>query len=449
MSEAFGVESGLAAALVTALVLWLLLPLAVRWRLVDIPHGRKNHDTPTPFIGGVAILAGVVAVGATSIGSAEHTGFALGCALLAGIGLLDDKYDVKWYWRVLAQVVATLSMVYVDGVRVEHFGPALGLHGDSLGAMSVPFTVIATVGLINAVNMVDGIDGAAGSLVAAALLLLAGAAWYSGNVGVSHSAVLLLGAVVAFLAHNMRFPWQPRARCFLGNTGSTFLGFAMAWLAFRLTQNSHHPVSPVLALWFLPIPVMDTLVLMVRRIRNRRSPFSADRNHIHHLIEDAGIGPTRASLLLAGTTLACGLAAGQALRADVPEPLLLAVFGLMCFGWYWLSRSRQRAIACIRALLASRPASPAPAFSGARTLARVGLAGDAGMTSPVPVIAVMRIGGRRAEPLYPIDGETDGTLPVHLDRDIAPGDERERACYVSSPVPRARGADQEKVGLCK
>ena len=383
MTVEFGVEAGIIAAAVTALSLWLLHPVAVRLNLMDVPHGRKHHASPTPFIGGFAILAGVVAVGTTLPDPGQYAGFASGCVLLAVIGLLDDKYAVAWYWRVLVQGLATLMMVYGDGVRVEHFGPALGLDDTSLGALSVPFTLLATIGLINAVNMVDGIDGAAGSLVATALALVVGAAWYSGNIPVAQNAVVLLCAVLAFLAYNMRHPWQPRARCFLGNTGSTFLGFALAWLVFRLTQNSHHPVSPVLALWFLPIPVMDTLVLMARRLRNRRSPFEADRNHIHHLFEAAGVGPTRASLAMAFFSISCGVMAGQALRMDVPEPLLLAAFGAMCMGWYWATRDRQSAIEVVATLMATSNQEDANvAVVRPRTPARV--------PTPVTQISVMR-----------------------------------------------------------
>lgn len=367
MIEYFGVPGGIAAALVTAAALSLLHPVALRWHLVDVPRGRKTHAGPTPYTGGIAILLGVsvAVIAAATIDIRAHLGFALGCVLLGVVGLLDDKFDIRWYWRVLVQVVAALCMVYIDGIRVEQLGPALGLGDGSLGVLSVPITVLATVGLVNAVNMVDGIDGAAGCLVATALALLAGAAWYSGNAPVAQSAVLLLGAIVAFLAFNLRFPWQPRARCFLGNAGSAFLGFAIAWLAFRLTQNANHPVSAVLAIWFIPIPVMDTLVLMVRRIRTGRSPFDADRNHIHHLIEEAGVGPTRASILLALVSLACGLVAGQALRLDVPEQVLLAAFGVACVGWYWLTRFRTRAVKVIAALLSThRHEAPAPHPAG-------------------------------------------------------------------------------------
>lgn len=391
MSDALGVQGGIIVALITALLIWVLYPVAHRWKLLDMPGGRKAHARPTPYIGGIAILAGVAAVIVSGPDPERYLGFGIGCGALAAIGILDDKYDIRWYWRVLVQVMATLAMVYVDGIRVAHFGPALGLGPATLGALSVPFTVIATVGLINAVNMVDGIDGAAGTLVATALLLLVAAAWYSGNFPVAQSAVLLLGGVVAFLAYNLRFPGQPRARCFLGNSGSAFLGFALAWLSFRLTQNDLHPVSPVLALWFLPIPVMDTLVLMVRRLRNRRSPFCADRNHIHHLVESAGVGPTRASLLLSAITLACGMAAAQALRADIPEPLLLGAFGLLCLGWYLITRSRQRAVGFIASVLRTSRNRPASLHAtGARRpvqsppiIARRGASGDISVASRV------------------------------------------------------------------
>jgi UDP-GlcNAc:undecaprenyl-phosphate GlcNAc-1-phosphate transferase len=387
------VQGGIIAALITALLIWVLYPVAYRWGLLDMPGGRKAHARPTPYIGGIAILAGVAAVLATGPDPGRYLGFGIGCCLLAGVGVLDDKYDVRWYWRVLVQVMATLAMVYFDGIRVEQFGPALGLGAGSLGALSVPFTVVATVGLINAVNMVDGMDGAAGTLVATALLLLVGAAWYSGNFPVAQCAVLLLGGVLAFLAYNLRYPGQPQARCFLGNAGSALLGFALAWLSFRLTQNAAHPVSPVLALWFVPIPVMDTLVLMVRRLRNRRSPFCADRNHIHHLVEAAGVGPTRACLLLSAITLGCGMAVAQALRSDVPEPLLLGAFGLMCLGWYLLTRSRPRAIACIASVLQTAHARPLPLHAAGehrvapptRIIARRGGTVDIGVTGRVRV----------------------------------------------------------------
>lgn len=351
-----GAGRGLAAAVLTVVVLWLLKPVARRLDLLDYPKGRKDHAHPTPITGGLAMAVGVIATWAATLPGVGQTfyGFIAGAILLIVVGLLDDKYDLRWYWRILAQVIAALLMVFWAGVRVEQLGPAFGLPDIPLGWLSVPFTVFATVGLINAINMVDGADGLAGLLVAAALAMLLAAAVYSGNDVLGHRLVLLLGAVAGFLLFNMRLPWQPRAKLFMGNAGSAFLGFVIAWSSFRLSQNPGHPVSPALVLWFVPIPVMDTLVLMFRRIRSGHSPFIADRNHIHHLMLEAGFGPTQAGLVLAGFSLICGSLAGQALRADVPEPVLLAAFALMCIGWFMLTRNRRRAICFFHAMYSTR-----------------------------------------------------------------------------------------------
>lgn len=339
-----------AAAVLTCVVQWLLRPVANRLDLLDHPRGRKDHSHPTPVTGGLAMAMGVLVV---TVFTADHAGnalygFALGSALLIGVGLLDDKYDVPWWLRIGVQVLAALSMVYLGGVRVERLGPLFGLGNTELGVLSVPFTVFATVGLINAINMIDGADGLAGSLVFAALAMLAAAAVYAGNDSLALLIAVLVGAVGGFLAYNLRLPWRPRAKLFMGNAGSAFLGFAIAWAAFRLTQNPNHAVSPILALWVLPVPVLDTIVLMVRRASLRKSPFIADHNHIHHLMREAGIGPTRSAMLLAFFSCVCGLLCGVALKADVPEPLLLGAYVLLCLAWYWMTGRRQRAVGFFR-----------------------------------------------------------------------------------------------------
>ena len=330
----------------------VLAPVANRLDLLDHPVGRKDHAHPTPITGGIAMLAGMLLPGSlllTHMGPAAW-GFALAASVLVIVGLFDDKYDLSWRVRIPAQILAALIMIYMGGVRVENLGAAFGLDAVSLGVFSVPFTVFATVGIINAINMVDGVDGLAGTLVLTALLMLGAAALYSGNGVVARDVMILAGAVCGFLVFNLRFPWRRRAKIFMGNAGSAFLGLVVAWFAFRLTQNPAHPVTPVLALWLVPIPIMDCLVLMLRRLRNSQSPFVADRNHIHHLMLEAGFTPTRAVLALAVFSGACGLAAGQALLMHIPQPLLLVAFGGLCGTWYWLTSRRTRAIGFLRAL---------------------------------------------------------------------------------------------------
>lgn len=338
-------QRALAAAALTIFVLWLLKPVAHRWQLVDKPLGRKDHSHATPNTGGVAMMFGVLVTAMCTLPDPGRplVAFVLASVLVIAVGLLDDRYDLRWYWRIAGQGAAALILVYLGGVRVDNLGPLSPLADMSGGLLAVPLTVIATVGIINAVNMVDGADGLAGMLVAAALLMLLAAALYSGNLLAAQHAVILLGSVLAFLIYNARFPWQRKARIFMGNAGSAFLGLALAWMSFRLSQNPGHPVSPVLVLWFVPIPVMDCLVLMLRRLRHRKSPFAADRNHIHHVMIDGGFGPTQAAMALALFSLVCGLVAGQAMRMDVPHPVLLFAFIALCVAWYWLTSHRNRA----------------------------------------------------------------------------------------------------------
>ena len=346
MVDLGGIETGLIAAALTLLVQWLLHPVAHRLDLLDHPKGRKDHAHPTPITGGLAMAVGIlVTVWATPevMGSA-WIAFSLASTLLIVVGLLDDKYDLPWWLRIGAHVVAALVMALMGGVQIEQLGPVFGLGDTSLGIISLPFTVFATVGLINAINMIDGADGLAGSLVLTALVMLVAASLYAGNGVMADRVLIMVGAVAAFLWFNLRFPWQPRAKLFMGNAGSAFLGFVIAWVSFRLTQNPGHPVSPILALWLIPVPVMDTLVLMARRLRDGQSPFKADHNHIHHVLRGSGLSPMQKVAFLSVFSGVCGLACGQALRMDVPEPLLLGAFFVLCAAWYWLTSRPDRAV---------------------------------------------------------------------------------------------------------
>lgn len=356
MIEEAAIQGALLAAAATWLLIWLMKPVALRLNLLDHPRGRKAHEAPTPNTGGLAMTVGVALGGlaAWSSLSPARQSLYLGMTLLLAIGLLDDLHDIRWWWRILAQVAAALILYYVGGVRVEQIGDALGMPGHTLGPLSLPLTILATVGLINAINLIDGVDGLAGTLVLCALAMFCCAALYAGNAQLAGRILVLGGAVAGFLAWNFRVPGRARAAVFMGNSGSALLGLAIAWCCFRLTQNQGHPVSPVLALWLLPVPVVDCLVLIVRRLREGRSPFSAGRDHVHHYLSEAGFGAMGICAVLGGFSLLVGLAAGQAMRLDVPNVLILVAFLGLCAGWYALSARRRRAVrlfARLRALL--------------------------------------------------------------------------------------------------
>lgn len=345
------------AASLTLLALWLLRPVADRLNLLDHPRGRKDHAHPTPVTGGLAMAFGSIAIVGSLRPDASTLAFIIAATILVLVGLWDDIFDLRWWRRILFQVAAALVMVELGGVRIEQLGQLVGVEGTGLGMLAVPFTVFATVGIINAVNMIDGVDGLAGSLVLAALVMLGSAGLYAGNHLLAERTFTLAGAVAGFLVWNVRHPWRERAKVFMGNAGSAFLGLVIAWVSFRLTQNPSHPVSPVLALWLLPVPIMDCLVLIARRKLEGRSPFDGGRDHIHHFMLDAGVSPAVIALVLAGFSLFTGLMVGLAMRADVPNLVLLVLYFALCAAWFGLSAKRTRAIAAFR-ILARRDAVP-------------------------------------------------------------------------------------------
>lgn len=338
------------ASVLTVLAMLALMPVCHALGLVDHPQGRKDHESATPATGGVAMFVAITAAALCTL----QVGAALWAFLGAGLlliltGWLDDRYDLRWWWRIAIQVGAALILIYGGGVRIEQIGPVFGAGAESLGALSLPLTVLATVGLVNALNMIDGVDGLAGTLVLATLLMVLMAAGYSGNGMLVQRVLLPIGALLGFLAFNFRFPGRARAAAFMGNSGSALLGLTVAWSCFRLTQNEGHPVSPVLALWLAPVPVIDCLVLIVRRMMAGRSPFSADHDHIHHIMRDAGFGPASTAIGLSVFTLLCGLVVGQCLRWNIAEPLLLAAYGVLLLIWFGITAKRAWGVALFRA----------------------------------------------------------------------------------------------------
>ena len=327
-----------ASFLGTVALIFLLRPVASKFGLVDRPGVRKFHAAPTPLAGGAAItLAALATAGLVLPVTRDVAALGAATVLLLVVGTIDDRYDINWRVRISAQAVAALVLYTWGGVRVESIGGALGFPGHTLGVLSLPFTVLATVGITNAINWADGVDGLAGSLSLAAIAMLIAAAIYAGNTALADDMVFMAGGVVGFLAFNIRTPWRPRATVFLGG-GAEILGLWIAWASFRLTQTAHHPVTPVLAPFLIALPVIDCLVLIVRRLGARRSPFFADRNHLHHILLSAGMSTTAVVLVLTSATLAIGFAAAIGRRAHVPEPAFLAIYLAATAAHFMISR---------------------------------------------------------------------------------------------------------------
>lgn len=348
-------RAAIAFALVAVLIP-LMRPLAERFGLSDHPDepgGRKQHQAPTPMHGGLAILLAMTAcaVAFGDISSSAMLAFYLAGGMLLAVGVLDDLYDLNWKYRIGVQIAAALVMVLVGGVSVQQLSDVVGIAGFHLGWwMSLLVTVFVVVGVINALNMADGVDGLAGGLAFVSLLLFTAFSLYAGNNASAERLLTAAAAVAGFLFWNMRRPGLTRAKVFLGDAGSMVLGFVIAWTAVRLSQNPEHPVSPVLGPWTIALPLIDCVTLILRRLRQGRSPFAGDRDHLHHLLLDAGYSPTAIALVLIFVSFAMGAAAAIALKLGVPPPLLVIAFFALIAVHYRLTADRGRAVKFFRSL---------------------------------------------------------------------------------------------------
>ena len=340
------------AFITSVIVIQLSTPLAVRVGLVDRPGGHKLHDDHVPLVGGFALyfalfLAWFIAprIGLGTINAL----FLAASGLLFVIGLADDRFQLSVRLRMAMQLAAALLMVY-SNVVLNDLGQLLPGLPVETGVLAVPFTLFAVVGTINAMNMIDGVDGLAGLVSFAILLLLGVVSYISGNNVQLLIVLCMLGAVGGFLHFNMRRRGRERAAIFMGDAGSTILGFLFAYLFVSLSQGEHRSISPVTALWLFAVPLMDTVGVMIRRIWLGRSPFSADRGHLHHLLIDAGFRMRHAVFVIAAIQLLLGATGLAAHYLGVPDWLSFAAFLGLFFLYAYLIIRPWRAVPKLRAI---------------------------------------------------------------------------------------------------
>ncbi len=291
-------STGLTAFAAASLLLWVLEPAARHMGLVDRPGGRKLHTSPTPLIGGLAMaVAFAFSVLWLAVPLSAYRLLFAGALVLVVVGVLDDLRELSPNARFGAQIAAGLIMTLGAGVVLEDLGHLVSVgHPVSLGVFAVPLTLLATIGVINAVNMSDGIDGLAASLTLVAVGSLGLIAWWAGQVDSLGILILLAGVLLAFLVFNLRLDGS--ALVFMGDAGSMFLGFVLAWLLVKFSQGDERLFAPVTALWIFALPLIDTVSMMLRRALLGRSPFHADREHFHHIVMAAGFTPKQTLALM-------------------------------------------------------------------------------------------------------------------------------------------------------
>ena len=304
---------------------------AINWGAVDDPNrARKVHESATPRMGGLAIAAGffgalfVLLAVETSVAQLfasnirRITAVVGGGVLMLALGIYDDLVGANAPKKLVVQIAAALMMCAL-GFGISHI--ALPWGGNlNVGVVGIPITVLWVVGITNAVNLIDGLDGLAAGVSLFALVTMCAVGLVIGNFEGVLLTAALAGAVAGFLFHN----FHP-ATIFMGDTGSLFIGFMVAATGLMTSTKSSTTVALLAPILALGLPVADTLLAMTRRVVRGRSPFSPDKDHIHHRLLELGSSHRKAVLKLWGFCLVACLVAMTMVVSNGPTTLLILI----------------------------------------------------------------------------------------------------------------------------
>ncbi len=301
-----------AAFIVTTVVYPHVLNFARKHHIVDNPNARKLQRVPVPVMGGTAVFIGMFV--AVIVGYFLLKDFRLIKALalllvMYLIGVWDDRKDVSASFRFLVEILVVWFMILLLGVEINNFHSLWGIR-DLPEVISVPLSLIAGVGIMNAINLIDGVDGYCSSYGVMACVNFAFVFYYAGDITMFTLALIAIGALVPFFFHNV---FGRSSKMFLGDGGSLMLGTLLTMFTFR-TLSSNSPCAAygdtglslvALTLAILAVPVFDTLRVMILRVARGRSPFHPDKTHLHHVFIEMNYSHLMTSALIVSGNLFC------------------------------------------------------------------------------------------------------------------------------------------------
>jgi UDP-GlcNAc:undecaprenyl-phosphate GlcNAc-1-phosphate transferase len=275
--------------------------------LLDEPNFRAVHTNLTPRLGGMAIFAGFMSA-VTIFGDVtpQIQRLLASTLILFFIGLKDDISPVSAFKKFFVQILATGIVMFLGDIKINDFQGFLGINQID-DRFAYAFTFLVIVGLINAFNLIDGLDGLAGSLV---LINSASFGYFFYRFGGAEYAPFallafcLMGGILGFLRYNFH-----KAIIFMGDTGSLVSGMLVSAMAIQFVQMKAVESAPSIAVAILIIPVFDTARVFAIRIFNGKSPFSPDKNHVHHILIKSGLNQMQTVILLSFINIITILAA--------------------------------------------------------------------------------------------------------------------------------------------
>jgi UDP-GlcNAc:undecaprenyl-phosphate GlcNAc-1-phosphate transferase len=323
-----------AALLVSCIIALLTTPvvkaMAHKVGAVDIPKdGRRMHNHPIPRMGGLAIFLGFLLSVLIFIPlTTQLKGILLGTVIIVVLGIFDDIHDLNAMFKFVVQIIAAL--IAVCSGNLIQFISNPNVFSDvstlNLGFLAYPITVIWIVAITNAVNLIDGLDGLACgvSTISSMTMLVIALVVSEGNVAIIMAA--LVGACLGFLPYNLN-----PAKIFMGDTGSTFLGFVLATVSIQGLFKMYSIISFVVPFLMLGLPIFDISTAFIRRISKGQSPMHPDRSHVHHQLIDMGMSQKQAVATLYIISAILGLSA-VVLTTSGPLKAMLLLLALCAAG---------------------------------------------------------------------------------------------------------------------
>lgn len=299
---------------------------AFKIKAVDVPKdNRRMHKKPIPRLGGLAIIFGFM-VSAMCFGTMTKSlaAILIGAMIIAVMGIVDDVKALNAKPKFLIQIFAALLVVLWGEVRVDVFTNPLVWSGQPYVVLpmwvSVIFSVLWIVLITNAVNFIDGLDGLAAGVSAIMTVSLVFISARLGEYSVAVIGTALMGACFGFLPYN----FNP-AKIFMGDTGSTFLGFILATLSIQGVFKSYAVISFAVPLLILGLPLFDASFAMIRRIMKGQSPMQADRGHLHHRLIDMGFSQKQTVFILYAISGVLGITAVILAESGALRAILLLI----------------------------------------------------------------------------------------------------------------------------
>lgn len=243
--------------------------------LIDKPNERSIHETIKSRAGGISIFFSFC-IGIILSGLSLNIYIVLSFFIVFLLGIYDDRFGssskIKIFWIIISTV-----LLFYGGMYVDYLGTFLGYEIKLIPFLALVFTTFALVGFINAVNLIDGLDGLSAGVSIVILIAYVYLGYKYNDTFLLYISTFLIISLLAFLLYN----WYP-SKMFMGDSGSLTLGFVIAVLSIHSVRQGY--ITPVTVLLLTAVPILDTLVVMLRRVKRGQNPFSPDRTHIHHII---------------------------------------------------------------------------------------------------------------------------------------------------------------------